>query len=145
VGSRDTGGSQVHLMVDKGPSPELIAKMRAAGMNVPEGPDYENPYRNIPDDYLTDGEKKVIEEMAKESMGANSRQEGGRHYKKVATPCPHCGQKIEHWDLAWAASWDFFQYNITKYLFRWRHKGGVLDLKKAAHHLQKYIEVATRE
>lgn len=76
---------------------------------------------------------------------ANARQEGGDHYKiKSAIPCPHCGMIIEHWDLSWSAKWDMFLYSITKYLFRWKHKNGVQDLKKAAHYLQKYIEVVEK-
>lgn len=77
---------------------------------------------------------------------ANERQEGGDHYKeKAAIKCPHCGNKLEHWDLSWAAGWDMFQYCITKYVFRWKYKRGLEDLKKAAHYLQKYIEVVEKD
>jgi hypothetical protein len=31
--------------------------------------------------------------------------------------------------------------NAVKYLSRWRHKGGVQDLKKARHYIDKLIEV----
>jgi hypothetical protein len=31
--------------------------------------------------------------------------------------------------------------NIIKYVSRWRDKGGVQDLRKAQHYLQKLIEV----
>jgi hypothetical protein len=70
---------------------------------------------------------------------------GGDHYKSGGIPCPHCGKKIEHWDLSWAAAWDQFQYCITKYVFRWKAKGGLNDLRKAQHHLEKYIEVLEKE
>jgi len=61
-------------------------------------------------------------------------QIGGDHYR---TP-----EGIpEHWDLAVALQWDFFQYQITKYLWRWKEKGGVQDLRKAEHFLRKYIAV----
>jgi len=61
-------------------------------------------------------------------------QVGGDHYR---TP-----QGIpEHWDIAWALDWDFYQYQITKYIWRWKQKGGLPDLKKAQHFLKKYIEV----
>jgi hypothetical protein len=36
---------------------------------------------------------------------------------------------------------DYFQGNITKYVFRWRDKNGVEDLIKARHYLDKYIEI----
>jgi hypothetical protein len=65
-------------------------------------------------------------------MGANDTQIGGGHYKK---------QKIEHWDWVAANSLDYFQGNITKYVSRWRDKGGIEDLLKARHYLEKYIEV----
>jgi hypothetical protein len=37
--------------------------------------------------------------------------------------------------------WDYFQGQIIKYLMRWKKKGGVQDLEKARHYLDKYIEV----
>lgn len=48
---------------------------------------------------------------------------------------------IEHWDLAAIFNWDPFQYQITKYAMRWRDKGGIADLEKCLHFVQKYIEV----
>jgi hypothetical protein len=36
--------------------------------------------------------------------------------------------------------WDPFQYQITKYVMRWKDKNGIQDLEKAAHFLEKYIE-----
>lgn len=60
-------------------------------------------------------------------------QVGGDHYR---TP----DGIPEHWDIAWALGWDFFQYQITKYLWRWKTKGGVQDLEKAEHFLRKYIK-----
>jgi len=68
---------------------------------------------------------------------ANERQVGGTHYK-TGTGVP------EHWDLAIMYHWDPFQYQITKYVMRWKDKGGVNDLEKAAHFLQKYIESADK-
>lgn len=59
-------------------------------------------------------------------------QVGGDHYQ---TP-----EGIpEHWDIAIALGWDFFQYQITKYLWRWKRKDGLTDLRKAQHFLAKYI------
>jgi hypothetical protein len=63
---------------------------------------------------------------------ANERQVGGDHYKKGGE---------EHWDRAWRLKYDPFQYIITKWVERWRDKGGVEDLLKAQHAIQKYIEV----
>lgn len=64
-------------------------------------------------------------------MGANERQVGGQHYKT----------RIEHWDFVDANDLDYFQGQITKYVARWRDKGGVEDLRKARHFLDKYIEL----
>ena len=65
---------------------------------------------------------------------ANDRQVGGSHYKKNGE---------EHWDRAWRLNYDPFQYIITKWIERWREKGGIEDLKKAQHAIQKYIEVVS--
>lgn len=70
---------------------------------------------------------------------ANERQEGGDHYKQEGKP--------QHWDLAVMYRWDPFQYQITKYVMRWKdkhptHAQRLVDLKKARHFLDKYIEVA---
>ena len=69
-------------------------------------------------------------------MSANERQVGGDHYKKGGE---------EHWDRAWRLKYDPFQYIITKWVERWRDKGGVEDLHKARHALDKYIEVLDKE
>jgi len=67
---------------------------------------------------------------------ANTIQIGGEHYKKGGE---------EHWDRAWRLKYDPFQYIITKWVERWRDKGGVEDLKKAQHAIQKYIEVVSKD
>lgn len=64
---------------------------------------------------------------------ANDRQVGGNHYKT--------GELPQHWDLVNMYGWDYFTGQITKYLMRWRKKNGIQDLEKAAHYLQKYIEL----
>lgn len=67
-------------------------------------------------------------------MTANSRQVSGEHYKL---------RTIQPWDFIAANKLDFFQGNIVKYITRWREKGGIDDLRKAMHYLEKYIEVET--
>jgi hypothetical protein len=69
-------------------------------------------------------------------MAANDKQVGGNHYKKGGE---------EHWDRAWRLKYDPFQYIITKWVERWRDKGGIQDLEKAKHALEKYIEVVRAE
>lgn len=70
-------------------------------------------------------------------MGANERQVGGDHYKREGA--------VEHWDIVDQWGLDYFQGQITKYVMRWRDKGGLQDLEKASHFLEKYREVETRK
>lgn len=65
-------------------------------------------------------------------MAANDIQHGGTHYK---------GKSIEPWDYIAANNIGFLDGNAIKYLTRWREKGGIEDLKKALHYVQKLIEV----
>ncbi len=67
--------------------------------------------------------------------GANApgAQVGGVHYNQFGA--------WQHWDMAWYFQLDFFQYQLTKYVVRYRDKGGIRDLQKAQHFLAKYIEV----
>ena len=65
---------------------------------------------------------------------ADKRQEGGRHYK-AANPSQ------EHWNLVVAYGWDYFTAQVIKYMMRWEKKGGIQDLKKARHFLDKLIEI----
>ncbi len=66
-------------------------------------------------------------------MSANDRQVGGDHYKRRG--------KIQHWDFAAEREYDYFQGQITKYVDRWKDKNGIIDLEKAKHFLEKYIEI----
>ena len=62
---------------------------------------------------------------------ANDRQVGGVHY---ATP-------IQHWDFVISNNMPYMEAQIFKYIFRHRSKGGISDLQKAQHFLEKLIEV----
>jgi hypothetical protein len=66
----------------------------------------------------------------------NEKQIGGDHYKVGGE---------EHWDRAWRLEYDPFQYIITKWVERWRKKGGVEDLRKARHAIDKYIAMVERD
>jgi len=66
------------------------------------------------------------------SQNPNDLQVGGNHY--------HSGT-IQHWDYVAANNLDYFQGQITKYITRWKHKGGFQDLLKARHFLDKYIDL----
>lgn len=75
---------------------------------------------------------KVQEAPYAPTPEANAVQVGGAHYKTKA---------IQPWDYIAANSLDYFQGNIVKYVSRWKDKGGMQDLEKARHYLDKYIEL----
>jgi len=79
---------------------------------------------NLPEDYYLNIQKQQFQ-------GASASQIGGKHYTKLA---------IQPWDYVIANDLDYFQGSIIKYVTRWRDKGGIDDLKKAIHFLEKYIE-----
>lgn len=62
---------------------------------------------------------------------ANARQIAGNHYH----------EPIQHWDLVVANNIPYLEAQVLKYVMRWRKKGGLDDLKKAEHFLQKLMEV----
>ena len=67
------------------------------------------------------------------AIRANGQQVGGSHYGVKA---------IQPWDYIIANNLGYLEGNVVKYVSRWKDKGGVEDLKKAQHYLQKLIEVA---
>jgi len=69
----------------------------------------------------------------KERQGkVNDIQIGGRHYKQMS---------IQPWDAIQDWGLCYFSGNVVKYVARHRDKGGVEDLKKARHYLDKLIEL----
>lgn len=74
-------------------------------------------------------------------LQANERQEGGTHYQAGAGQCPHCGGKLQHWDIVHMFGMDYYIGNATKYLFRYALKDGVEGLRKAIHYIDKKIEL----
>jgi hypothetical protein len=83
--------------------------------------------------------KEVIEEeqqhMSKPLVTANEQQVGGGHY---AT------KTMQPWDYIIANNLGYLEGNVVKYVSRWKDKGGIEDLKKAQHCLQKLIETAAK-
>lgn len=62
----------------------------------------------------------------------SARQVGGDHYVKRA---------IAPWDVWAEYDMNAFEGAVLKYLLRWKDKGGVEDLKKARHTLDRLIEI----
>lgn len=67
-------------------------------------------------------------------MSANDTQVAGSHYK---------GKAIQPWDYIVGNDLGYLEGNVIKYVSRWKDKGGVDDLRKARHYLDKLIEVQT--
>ena len=63
---------------------------------------------------------------------ANAKQIAGTHYKTLA---------IQPWDYVAANGLGYFEGTAIKYLTRYKEKGGVDDLKKAVHFIEKLIEI----
>jgi hypothetical protein len=63
---------------------------------------------------------------------ANDRQEAGSHYKNAVMQC---------WDYIVSNNIGYLEGNVIKYVSRWKDKGGIIDLKKARHYLDKLIEL----
>jgi hypothetical protein len=67
-----------------------------------------------------------------QALTANDVQVAGNHYKSKA---------VQPWDYIVANNLGYLEGNIIKYVSRWKDKGGVDDLRKARHYLDKLIEV----
>lgn len=62
----------------------------------------------------------------------DTRQVGGNHYTTL---------DIQPWEIIERNKLGFFEGNALKYILRFRAKGGVQDLEKARHYLDKLIEM----
>lgn len=60
-------------------------------------------------------------------------QVGGSHYKAA-------GATMQPWAIIDAWGLDYYAGTVLKYLLRYPYKGGVEDLKKARHFLDRMIE-----
>ena len=65
---------------------------------------------------------------------ANAVQVGGDHYRT----------EIQPWDFIIANDLGYLEGNIIKYVSRYKKKGGMADLLKAQHYLQKLIETVEK-
>lgn len=68
---------------------------------------------------------------------ANDTQVGGDHYKKLGD--------FQVWDAWWFWKLNPFQAAVIKYVARYKNKGGIQDLEKAVHYLEKLIELERAE
>ena len=63
---------------------------------------------------------------------ANANQVGGEHYRNKA---------IQPWDYIVSNNLGYLEGCVVKYVSRYKEKGGMQDLEKASHYLQKLMEV----
>jgi hypothetical protein len=77
-------------------------------------------------------------EEFKPSQRADDVQYGGDHYKEMGVQ-PWAA--MESW-MSREAFMGFLRGNAIKYLARTEKKGGIEDLKKARHYLDKLVEIA---
>lgn len=68
------------------------------------------------------------------TQDANAVQVGGDHYRT----------EIQPWDFIVANNLGYLEGNIIKYVSRYKKKGGMADLLKAQHYLQKLIETTEK-
>lgn len=62
----------------------------------------------------------------------NDKQIGGNHYTTKA---------IQPWEVIERNQMGFFDGNALKYIMRYKDKGGVEDLRKAVHYIEKLIQM----
>jgi hypothetical protein len=77
--------------------------------------------------------KPVVQQVT--TVTPNDIQVGGSHYKE---------QDIQPWDAIHAWGLGFLGGNVVKYMARHAQKGGIEDLRKARHYLDKMIETMTK-
>ena len=90
-----------------------------------------NPYRvkysnQFDEDYVCD---IIIDKYY--TKIEETKQIGGNHYSKLA---------IEPYEYSVKNELNCYQFNVVKYVTRYKDKNGVEDLKKAIQTLQKLIE-----
>lgn len=83
--------------------------------------------------YAVRSKMAAVEVVAEPTLPAvDTHQVGGSHYTKLA---------IQPWEVIENNEMGFFDGNALKYIMRFRAKGGVQDLEKARHYLDKLIEL----
>lgn len=98
-----------------------------------------NHYMGNPEDFntvfSTSSANFKIKPGTIQEKPATERQVGGSHYKEKDS-------SMQPWAIIDAWGLDFYGGNVLKYLLRAKHKGGLEDLQKARHYLDKMIEDA---
>lgn len=80
--------------------------------------------------------EEVLILLEMKAINPNAKQIGGEHYREN-------NDKVQHWDIVHFYNMNYFIGNMTKYVCRWRKKGGLKDLEKALHYLEKFQVLRT--
>jgi hypothetical protein len=91
--------------------------------------------KTMMDNYRDRLSKEMDEYLDSINTSSNSNQVDGTHY---------VNKGIQPWDYIAANNLDFFQGSVVKYVTRFREKGGIKDLEKAKHFINKLIELETK-
>ena len=94
---------------------------------------------------IREGYKKMREELNKKGEGSQPEYLTGKKKEDMVNHPPHYNKAgIETIEAIKAMTDDGFEYylqgNIMKYLWRYRYKNGVEDLKKAQWYLNELID-----
>lgn len=76
-------------------------------------------------------QSRVTTDIGSPHKTANQRQVDGGHYG---------GVPFQHWDIVIAHDLNYFEAQILRYVMRCRKKAGLVDLQKAHHFIEKYME-----
>ena len=79
----------------------------------------------------------INEHDIKDMSPANAKQVGGDHYKKYGN--------LQPWDAVIAWDLGYLEGTALKYIARWKDKGGIADIEKAIHFLEKLVEVKQKQ
>lgn len=85
--------------------------------------------------YMVQGENKALDQIIHESQ-----QQGANRTIAARSPDHYSRCKIQPWDYILANGIPFMEGEMISYLTRWRDKGGIKDLEKVRHFVDKLIE-----
>ncbi len=98
------------------------------------GRDFKRHWETLTQLVMNREEQSIVTQQKPNAEGA---QIGGKHYNKHGD--------FQHWDVVAYFNLNYFEGQITRYVFRCREKGGIEDLRKARHYIDKYIAVLASE
>jgi len=88
--------------------------------------------------------RKTVTEISKEFWKDVKRAFPNGLYNTMSandqSPIHYRQEAIQVWDFIIANEIPYMEGNIIKYICRWREKGGLEDLQKAKHYIEKLME-----